>query len=373
MIFIYSITILYALTILLFVYGSYKIPNFDWEENTSGTTFSILIPFRNEAHNLPQLISSLNAVNYPKHLFEIIFIDDQSTDGSSKMVAKAKSTSQFSMKLIFNRNPGSSPKKEALKLGIEYAQHDWILTTDADCIVPQNWLLAYHSMIAKHSSKMIAGPVCYYPPKSFMEEFQVLDFMSLQGITIGAFGIGLPLLCNGANLCYQKALYYELNGFEGNLHLSSGDDIFLLEKATKKYPKQVHYLKAKDAIVFTSAQPSFEELIQQRIRWAKKSSAYRNFINKGLGLVVIGMNITIILCTMLWLFGSLGWTLFLAVWTTKLFVDLLCISITLKFFDQIHYIRSFIISSIIYPFFVIYVVVMMFFSNYTWKQRQYQK
>ena len=223
------------MTILLFVYGSYKIPNFDWEENTSGTTFSILIPFRNEDLKLPQLISSLNAVNYPKHLFEIIFIDDQSTDGSSKLVEKAMSTSQVSMKLIFNHNPGLSPKKEALKLGIEYAQHDWILTTDADCIVPQNWLLAYHSMIAKHSSKMIAGPVCYYPPKSFMEEFQVLDFISLQGITIGAFGIGLPLLCNGANLCYQKALYNELNGFEGNLHLSSGDDIFLLEKACLLY------------------------------------------------------------------------------------------------------------------------------------------
>lgn len=373
MIIIYCTTILYALAILILVYGNYKVPYFDREENTSGATFSILIPFRNEAHNLPQLIRSLKEINYPKHLFEIIFIDDQSTDGSAALVKKEIPNSKIATQLITNQNPGSSPKKEALKLGIEYAQNDWILTTDADCTVPQNWLLAYHSMITKKVSKMIAGPVCYYQPKSFFEEFQLLDFMSLQGVTIGAFGLGKPLLCNGANLCYQKALYYEINGFEGNLHLSSGDDIFLLEKAIKKYPESLDYLKTKDAIVYTSTQQSLKDLIQQRIRWAKKSSAYTNIINKGLGLLVFGMNAIIVLCTILWIFEVLDWTLFLAVWTTKLFVDLLCIASALKFFGQIHYLRSFIISSMFHPLFVFCIVVMTFFSNYTWKQRQYQK
>ena len=49
---------------------------------------SIIIPFRNEAENLPKLLKSIDAQEYPKHLFEVILVDDDSEDYSVKTIKK---------------------------------------------------------------------------------------------------------------------------------------------------------------------------------------------------------------------------------------------------------------------------------------------
>ena len=107
------------------------------------------------------------------------------------------------------------------------------------------------------------------------------------GCTIGGFGIKKPFMCNGANLCYSKEIFHELNGFEGNNHLASGDDIFLLEKMFKHFPKKTKYLKSDKALIITSAEPTLKKLFQQRIRWASKSTSYSNRFTKIVGLIVL--------------------------------------------------------------------------------------
>jgi hypothetical protein len=62
-----------------------------------------------------------------------------------------------------------------------------------------------------------------------LHHFQQLDIASLQGATIGSFGINKGFMCNGANFVYQ-ILFQELNGFHGNDTIASGDDVFLLQK-----------------------------------------------------------------------------------------------------------------------------------------------
>ena len=76
---------------------------------------------------------------------------------------------------------------------------------------------------------MIAGAVTYDCNSSFLHQFQQLDMASLQGATIGSFGIDQGFMCNGANLAYTKSLFTALDGFTGNDKIASGDDVFLGE------------------------------------------------------------------------------------------------------------------------------------------------
>ena len=138
----------------------------------------------------------------------------------------------------------------------------------------------FDNFIQKNKPKTICAPVTYQVKNTLLEQFQLLDFISLIGTTIGAFGIKNPFLCNGANLCYSKKVFFEVKGFDGNNSISSGDDIFLLEKVLEMYPMDVHFLKSKKSIVSTKPEPTLNKLIQQRIRWASKTSATNNWFGK---------------------------------------------------------------------------------------------
>ena len=228
------IIILYLLLIGSFTIGFDNVKSVPLEDLKSKVDFSIVIPFRNEAKSLPDLLSSILELKYPKHKFEILFIDDDSEDESVKLIRSELSKTQIKFTILTNDHNSSSPKKNAITKAIAQSKYEWIVTTDADCKLPKFWLDTFDCFIQKNDTKFIVAPVTYYQVTSFLKRFQLLDFLSLQGVGIGSFGINKPIMCNGANLAYSKSLFFELDGFSGNSHISSGDDIFLLQKAIYK-------------------------------------------------------------------------------------------------------------------------------------------
>jgi len=235
------ITVLYLVLIGSLAYGFDRVKSFNLSDILSKTKFSIVIPFRNEAGNLPDLLHSISNLVYPKHLFEIIFVDDASEDHSADLINNFKLTnSAVEIKLIKNNRLTNAPKKDAIAHAIQEAKHDWIMTTDADCILPKYWLSGFDEYIQKSNAKCVVGPLTYSINNSLLERFQILDILSLQAATAGGFGIQKPFLCNGANFAYKKELFHKLNGFKGNTNISSGDDIFFLEKTVKYYPEQIN-------------------------------------------------------------------------------------------------------------------------------------
>ena len=367
------ISILYTALIWRFAYGFDKVPNFKLTNLKHKTRFSILIPFRNEAENLPSLLESINHLNYPNTLFEIIFIDDDSTDTSSKIITAFFKEKKINVSVIPNHRRSNSPKKDAITTAIKQAKHDWIITTDADCTLPKYWLDSFNEFIQKTNANCIAAPVTYHNQKGFLNAFQTLDLLSLQGATIGGFGIKKPFLCNGANLAYTKTLFKTVNGFEGNSNIASGDDIFLLEKAAKTHSKQLHYLKCDHAIVKTNAQPNWRSLKEQRLRWASKTSAYNNNFGKITGLMVLLSNALIISLISLSAFGyfspkTLGYVLVI-----KFSIDFYLLYKTAVFFNQRPVLKSFIPAFVIYPFFSVYIAFLSIFKTYTWKGRTFKK
>ncbi len=368
-----SITLIYLVVIGRFILGFDKIKDFELTDSESNTSFSIVIPFRNEAENLPNLLESLSQLNYPETLYEIILVNDESTDESVEIITKHIANSQNTITLINSIRNTGSPKKDAINTAINASKKDWILTSDADCTFNEKWLITFDTCIQEKQPKMVIGPVTYTINNSFLERFQLLDFMSLVGATIGGFGINKPFLCNGANLAYSKVAFKNVNGFDGNDHIASGDDIFLMEKMIQKYPDDLMYLKQKEAIVTTKPQNSVSRLISQRKRWAAKTSSYSNSFGKLVGSVVLLMNFSLIAAAFFSLFGVFSFKMIGYVFLIKFSVDLLLIFKTAQFFNKTKHLSAYTISSLLYPFFNVYIAISSWYSGYTWKGRSFKK
>jgi cellulose synthase/poly-beta-1,6-N-acetylglucosamine synthase-like glycosyltransferase len=354
----------------------YRVKLFKLENSPSKTKFSVIVPFRNEAENLPNLIKTIQLLQYPRALFEIIFVDDASEDLSVKTIKdllKSSDCDQPDTSIIHSERKTNSPKKDAISTAIKHAKYEWIITTDADCVLPSCWLDSFDEYIQKTQANCIAAPVTYLEKSHFLNRFQLLDMLSLQGATMGGFGIKKPFLCNGANFAYKKELFNELNGFEGNTNIASGDDIFLLEKAAKKYPKQLGYLKCDHAIVKTQAQPTWETLVSQRVRWAAKTSTYNSWFGKGTGLIVLLMNLLIITLPILTIFNIFNLNIFIYLVIIKFNIDFFLIYKSAAFFNQKGVLKSFIVGFLVYPFFSVYVAFISLFSSYKWKGRTFKK
>ncbi|UJH90815.1 hypothetical protein LZ575_19060 [Antarcticibacterium sp. 1MA-6-2] len=177
-------------------------------------------------------------------------------------------------------------------------------------------------------------------------------------------------MCNGANLCYKKTAFLEVEGFSGNENISSGDDVFLLQKFTAHH-FPVAFLKSREATVFTKPQPDINSLISQRIRWAAKTPAYKSFFAKTLGLVILLMNLWILTGGIFVLFDSVDPEVLVLSFFLKFIFDLLLIFQAAKFFRRRDVLQHFLWSSILYPFFSVYVVVLSLFKGFEWKGRRF--
>ena len=360
---LYLIMLFYCLVISALIYGFSKVNKYESIDLKPKTKFSIIVPFRDEAENLPDLLDSFFKLNYPIDLFEIILVDDESQE-----VFSIQSKLVFSVQIIQNIRVSNSPKKDAITTAVQFVKNDWIITTDADCVVNENWLLALDNYIQNHAVSMIVGAVSYDCKDSFLHHFQQLDLASLQGATIGSFGLKKGFMCNGANFAYAKSFFQELNGFEGNDSIASGDDVFLLQKAIAKFPENVHYLKSENNIVITKPLDDWKSLFYQRVRWASKTGSYQSSFGKGLGLIVLSGNMGFLFIIYNLLFWEGNFYLLLLLLLAKLIVDFFLIHKTNDFLkSKTHF---YLISSLLYPFFSVSVALYSLVGRYEWKGRK---
>ena len=218
---------------------------------------------------------------------------------------------------------------------------------------------------------MVAAGVFYKETSSFLAAFQQLDFLSLQGTTIGSFGNGQAFMCNGANFCYQKAFFQELNGFDGNDNIASGDDVFLLQKAIQKDKNSMCFLKSESVIVQTKIENTWKNLFNQRVRWASKTGNYNRLYSKQLGVSVLIMNLFWIFAFGFLFLGMIKLNYFMFFLLSKFFVDFVLLYKTSTFFKtKLSYLLP---GSLVYPIFTVSVGIYSFFGSYSWKGRKFSK
>jgi cellulose synthase/poly-beta-1,6-N-acetylglucosamine synthase-like glycosyltransferase len=367
------IVLVYTIFILQLLFGFNNVSSYAVTDLSPKTAFTIVVPFRNEEKNLPKLLASLSQLHYPKHLIQFVMVDDFSEDHSVRVYNQWRMANEsFDTTLLENLHLSYSPKKDALTRAIPIAKHDWIVTTDADCVVNKNWLLTLDNYIQTNTPEMIVGAVMYKTKNNWFHHFQQLDLMSLQGTTIGSFGIGKPFMCNGANFAYTKKFFAEIGGFGGINDKASGDDVLLLQKAVDANQDNVHYLKNNDFIVKTKPENDMFKLFMQRVRWASKSTSYNSSYAKLLAVIVLMMNLGLVVGCWLAVTSCLDWRILVVIFFVKYIVDYILLYQSNAYLRKGKFFVP-IASSIIYPFFSSLVGMYSLFGNFRWKGRSFSK
>lgn len=367
------VLIIYVVLIAQLILGFGKVKAFEPTNVSPKNSFSIIVPFRNEEKNLRKLLRSISDLNYPKELFELIMVDDFSKDQSERVYINWRmENGKIETTLLENLRLSNSPKKDALSRAIPIIKKEWVITTDADCVVNENWLLTLDQFIQQTKAEMVVGAVVYKTKNNWFHHFQQLDLLSLQGTTIGSFGIGKPFMCNGANFAYTKKFFSELGGFGGINEQASGDDVMLLQKAVLKNAEVIQYLKHEDSIVITKPENDLFKLFMQRVRWASKATSYSSNYAKILAVGVLLMNVSLVVCCVLWVVGLLDWKVFFGVFLIKYLVDYILLSKANGYMRKGKFLLP-LASSLVYPVFSSVVGVYSLFGSFTWKGRRFKK
>jgi cellulose synthase/poly-beta-1,6-N-acetylglucosamine synthase-like glycosyltransferase len=306
---------------------------------------SVIVAFHNEIRSLPILIKHLQQQSLSAGHYEIIAVNDHSTDDDYRwLIEKAQ--------LLQSDGYG---KKSALRKGIEAASGQLIVTTDADCIPSPYWLETISKEYAAEPTAMLLGPVMLTTnKKTFFHHFQSNDFLSLQMSGAAMAMAGHPVFGNGANLIFEKKGWAQVVNKQAGQHLASGDDVFLLH-AFKKEGFKVRFVQNKKAIVYTMPVASWRHFFRQRRRWGGKSTSYTDRDAILLASLVFVVNlllfIAIILLPRLPLWGVM------TAFTLKLGSDYVFLKSGAPFYDTRISVPQFILCSLLYPFYIIYTAL----------------
>ncbi|BAV09866.1 Glycosyltransferase, catalytic subunit of cellulose synthase and poly-beta-1,6-N-acetylglucosamine synthase [Filimonas lacunae] len=337
------------------------------------TRFSVIIPARDEEEQIGACVLAILQQHYPAYLYEVIVIDDHSTDNTAAIIQQLQQTyANLHLMQLAKELQGqqlNSYKKKAIEMAIGRSTGDWIITTDADCALGPQWLATYNAYIQEQRPVFVAAPVMFSSPANFVGIFQCLDFMSMQGITAAAVSAGVHSMCNGANLAYNKEAFYAVGGFKGIDAIASGDDMLLMHKIKQAYPGKTGYIFSADAIVSTAPMPDWKSFINQRIRWASKADKYKDKAVFWVLVLVYCMNLCLLLLLLTGLihWAFMGWAL--ALIGIKTVVELCFLFPVARFFNQCALLNWF---AIMQPFHIAYIVVAGWlgkFGKYQWKGR----
>jgi cellulose synthase/poly-beta-1,6-N-acetylglucosamine synthase-like glycosyltransferase len=325
---------------------------------------SVVVAVRNEEKNIGTLLSCLAVQDYPGHLYEVIIVDDHSSDNT---VGVAKASRSVKLLQLPRHLEG---KKQAISMGVSEASGELIVTTDGDCHMHPEWLMTIVSFYRASGAKFIAAPVTIERTRSLVGIFQALDFITLQGITGAAVYRKFHTMCNGANLAFPRTAFFEVNGFEGIDNIPSGDDMLLMHKIFVRYPDKVLYLKAREAIVTTEAEMSWKDFFQQRIRWASKTVHYKDKRIFYVLLLTYLVNICFLICAVLIFLSPLASGFFILLLVAKVIIEYPFVNAVAIFFNRRQLMTYFILLQ---PVHILYVIIAGWagrFGSYTWKSRK---
>ena len=413
------LSIVYAGIMLTYLYGWRALPEWQIPESWEPVTkVSVVIPARNEAANIGTCLNSILGGSYPLDLLEIIVVDDFSEDVTTETVGSwqlAVGSRQLAVEkpglllirladLLPKEARLSANKKKAIEIGIAHATGELIVTTDADCVAPVDWLRLVVSrftptpgpspngrgvrdnITGKLTSPLssgegpgvLAAPVAFHREQNLLQRFQSLDFLGLMGITGAGIRLGFQRMGNGANLAYSKAAFEAVGGFAGNDNLASGDDMFLIQKVAARWPGSVFFLKNSAATVLTEAPPSWRSFLQQRLRWGTKNEALPEWPVRLVLLAVLLFCSSILINSVLAFLALIGFlsnsmllTILLVQILVKAAFDYVFLREMCCFFNRKDLLRWFVPSFFLH---ILYVALLgtasIFFRKYEWKGRQ---
>jgi len=339
---------------------------------TPKTKISVIIAARDEEATIGNCLNAIAAQTYPANLFEIIVVDDHSTDKTKEVAEKALSQIKISNQLISNPE-NLEGKKNAITEAIRKSSGELIVITDADCRSAPKWLSIIENEYQKTGAYMLYGPVDITGATNFLGHFQSLELDGFSVLSGAGIKIGVPLLCSGANIAYTRKLFTDVEGFKGIDNNPTGDDILLMFKVHKKYPGKIGFLKSKDALVSTSAPGALKDFLVQRIRWGSKGLHSNNFANSFVSLLVFSSNFLSVVAMLLIIAKAKLYPLLICGIAIKISADFLLLFFATNFFNKKKLLWIFPFAELVTMLYISGVGIAANFLSYNWKGRQYKR
>jgi glycosyltransferase involved in cell wall biosynthesis len=358
------IIVVYILLILIFWLG--------WEKalpcllaDNNELNVSIVVAVRNEEDNITDLINNIIKQKYSTELLELIIIDDHSDDKTVEIVKELANSSSLYIRLE-SLDEGSG-KKDAMSRGIELASNEYILTTDGDCRVSQDWVASMVRCFSNPEIQFVSGPVKLHPQDTIFQRLQAIEFSSLVASGAATLSLGWPTMANAANMAFRKDAY---NAAKINAKdVASGDDVFLLHSIGRHYKRGYTFCRDENAIVRTGSSSGLNSFFQQRKRWSGKWQHYNDIPTKLLAVFIFLVNISILSVPILVIWDYISWELAINLFMVKLFFEFWFLREVQKFFKNMFLLHEFITLAIIYPVYVTIIAIAGLIGNYQWKGR----
>lgn len=357
---------LFVLVYLIIGWARLKKPKFNGA--VSSTKVTVMIAARNEEERIRYTIDDLLAQDYPKHLTEIIMVDDHSTDKTAQII---RSYEDRGIKLLqLNEDkPLNSYKKKAIARAIDLSTGTLMVATDADCRMGPRWLSTILDYYETNNPVMISSPVAYFEERGLFEYLQTLEFSYLIGIGASFIGNGRASTCNGANFAYRKDVFYEVGGFKGIDDLASGDDELLLQKVAVLYPGRIGFLKSSKAIVYTHAKHTLKEFLQQRRRWASKSTKYKDKKVVALAVCIWLFNLSLLVNGALSFYDTYFFKVFALQFLMKYIFEVAFLLPITNFFKRVKLVGLLLLLSPMHIVYFVYIGLLGNTRKYVWKDR----
>ncbi|MGM1428704.1 glycosyltransferase family 2 protein [Sphingobacterium lactis] len=362
-------TIIYVVLVLYMRNGWMRLPYFQPNPSYPLAKVTVIIAARNEEANIGRTLDCIVGQEFPRELLEVIVVDDHSTDGTGNVV-KGYADRGVHLITLNEGNKLNSYKKFAINKAIHASTGEIIVTTDADCRMGPRWLMNVVQYMQSQQKVMVSSPVCYDEEKSYFERLQTLEFLYLIGLGAAGIGNGNPTTCNGANLAYRKDLFFEMGGFNGIDQLASGDDELLLHKVAEKYADKIGFCKSKDAVVYTDAKENLKAFLNQRKRWASKSTKYKDKKVVVLGVCIWLFNLSLLVSVVLLLLGfTEARTLVIESLLMKMLVELAFLYPIVSFVDRKSLLWNLPLLTVIHSLYLVYIGIVGNIGKYDWKGR----
>ena len=341
--------------------------------NSEIPKISIVVAARNEVDAIGDCLDDLLNQTYPAEAYEIIVVDDGSTDGTAHIVRQKAGTGK-SLKLLSVAEAGqrAGSKKDALSLGIGAAKGKIILTTDADCRLPQTWargivdnfgpgvgMVVGFSQIGKLDGKI-----------NLRAGWEGVDFLGLMGCMAGSAGHTHPMGASGQNLAYRREVFSEVGGFGQVRHRISGDDVLLLQLIRRLKSWEIVFSTSPETFVVHPPSTSWKSLFNQRQRWASNAPVLARLDPLFFAYMVAAfvMNLLLSLSPLLLLLGVLGPILTGGSWMAKIAIEFILVQRVMRYFERRDLLPYFPLWTLTEPYYTVVVGILGPLGVFSWKR-----
>ncbi|MCH1543455.1 MAG: glycosyltransferase [Bacteroidia bacterium] len=253
-----------------------KPPKIEKEDVPVSYPVSIVVCARNAQTDLETHIPQWLAQDYPE--FELIIVDDCSTDESSRFITNIASTDSRIKYILLDPNKiKSEGKKLALTLGIKKAQYEYLLLTDADCSPSSNQWLQRMANGFQDDKSIVLGAAPLQVSSSFWGRLIHFENLLTALHYFGLAKLGFPYMGVGRNLAYTKTAYQSVGGFSQHYHIPAGDDDLFVQSVANATNTGV--IIHPESYTLSAGPSNFNAYWRQRLRHLWVGKQYKTSVS----------------------------------------------------------------------------------------------